>query len=154
MKKDTESLLAVSSHTDHSSFTPRKKGDPGYPAAVLICSYLQGLAVRSALHEAVHRNPRKAHLGLRLVQAHTGHPEMVLHNHHREHLVAVLLHRMELRDVDHRDYDLPRTEHLGEAVCPLDSPTGISLQLFIHSFHMACTIFYLFWHKIDKVSYV
>lgn len=123
MKEDTESLSAVSSRMDHSSLTPRRKGDPAYPAAVSICSYLQGLAVRSVLHEAVHRNPHKAHLGRHLVQAHTGHPEMVLHNRHRDHLVAVLLHRMELRDVDHRDYDLPRMEHLGEAVSHLDSPT-------------------------------
>lgn len=124
MKEDTNSLSAVSSRTDHSSLTPRRKGDPAYPAAVSICSYLQGLAVRSDLHEAVHRNPHNGHLGRRLVQAHTGHPEMVLHNCHRDHLVAVL-HRMELRAVGHRDYDLPRMEHLGVAVSHLDSPTGM-----------------------------
>lgn len=123
MKEDAESLSAVSSRTDHSSLTPRRKGDPAYSAAVSICSYLQGLAVHSALHEAVHRNPHKGHLGRRLVQAHTGLPEMVLHNRHRDHLVAVLLHRMELRDVGHRDYDLPHMEHLGVAVSHLDIPT-------------------------------
>lgn len=125
MKEDTESLSAVSSRTDHSSLTPRRKGDPAYPAAVLICSYLQGLAVRSALHEAVHRNPHRALLGRRLVQAHTGLPDMVLHNRHRDHLVAVLLQRMELRDVAHRDDDLPQIQHLGVAVSHLDSPTGM-----------------------------
>lgn len=125
MEEDTDSLLAVSSRTDHSSLTPRRKGDPAYPAAVLICSYLQGLAVHSALHEAVHHNPHKALLGHRLVQAHTGLPDMVLHNRHRDHLVAVLLQHMERRDVAHRDYDLPHKEHLGVAVSHLDSPTGM-----------------------------
>lgn len=125
MKEDMESLSAVSSRMDHSSLTSRRKGDLAYPAAVSISSYLQGLAVRSALHEAVHRNPHKAHLGCRLVQAHTGLPEMMHHNRHRDHLVAVLLHRMELRDVGHRDYDLPHMEHLGVAVSHLDSPTGM-----------------------------
>lgn len=120
MKKDDESLSAVSSRSQYACFSSQKQS---YPAAVSAYSYLHGQGVHNVHHEAVHRNPHKAHLGHPLVQAHTALPDLVLHKRHKDLLVAVLHQRMELRGDAHRDHRLPRMEHVVVDFLLLDSPT-------------------------------
>lgn len=53
---------------------------------------------------------------------HTALPDLGLRKHHKDLLVDVLHHRMELKGDDHRDHCLPRMEHQVVGGLQRDSP--------------------------------
>lgn len=123
MKEKKSRLSAVSSCSEYDGLTSRGKATADvYLAALPAHSYLQGLGVHNVLHEAVHRNPHNAPLGEPLVHAHRALPDLVLHMRHKDLLVAVLYHHMELRGDVHRERCLPRMEHPVVGFLLLDSP--------------------------------
>lgn len=126
MKKKKPSLSAVSSRSGYAGLTSRSKATAEvYPAALPAYSYLQGPGVHNVLHEAVHRNPHNAPLG----GPHRALHDLVLHMRHKDLLVAVLCHHMELRGDVHRERCLPRMEHPAVGFLLLDSPEVMEILL-------------------------
>lgn len=107
------------------------------PQSVACCNYLQG--VRSALHEAVHRSPRKTHQGGQSVLVHTGLHMLVFRIHHRGPWEPVQVRHTEQRDAARRDGDLPRMEHLLVGVSLPDNPVQIHGWFTSMSFALRCT---------------
>lgn len=105
------------------------------PQSVACCNYLQG--VRSALHEAVHRSPRKTHQGGQSVLVHTGLHMLVFRIHHRGPWELVQVRHTEQRDAARRGGDLRRREHLLVGVSLPDNPVQID---DLHSCHSLCAV--------------